>query len=311
MFQKVILILCFSMCIITACDSGKPELKIGYLQIADDPGLNSAKEGFIRALTDSGFVDGENIKIIDNNANGDLSMIISMLQSLKSQKVNMVVTNGTPCMVSAAQIITDIPIVFTVSFSPEQVGLKTTPENLHGVFDPFDTESFVSMVMKCMPSLKTVGLPFNNSEPNAEYSANKIIQSFEKVGVQVVTTSVTSANDILIAGQYLTTKRVDALVVGADNTVNLGLNALAKIAGETKTPLFVTEPFQAKKGAAVGLGVNYEQWGYLSGVKAVHLLKNGRVSPKIEAITELKLYINEEASKTQGLTIPQSIRNKY
>ncbi|MBN2264166.1 MAG: hypothetical protein JW735_14700, partial [Prolixibacteraceae bacterium] len=131
-----------------ACTQGEKKIKIGYIQITEDPVLNTAKEGLFKALADSGFIDGQNIRIIDNNANGDLSMIITILQSLQSQGVDMIITNSTPCMVSAAQIIKEIPVVFTVAFSPEQVKLKSTPENLYGVYDPYNSTDFVSLMQK-------------------------------------------------------------------------------------------------------------------------------------------------------------------
>jgi putative ABC transport system substrate-binding protein len=293
-----------------ACTQGEKKIKIGYIQITEDPVLNTAKEGLFKALADSGFIDGQNIRIIDNNANGDLSMIITILQSLQSQGVDMIITNSTPCMVSAAQIIKEIPVVFTVAFSPEQVKLKSTPENLYGVYDPYNSTDFVSLMQKFIPGLKKVGLPFNNAEANAEFSAKKLSAEFNARGIEVITANVNSPNDIINAGQYLADKNVDALLAAADNTVYLGLNALANIADEKEIPLFVTDPNQSEKGAAVGMGVNYERWGYLSGQKAVELLKGRTLNKKIEPITEMEFIINQKAATAQKLQIPQEILEK-
>lgn len=293
-----------------ACTQGEKKIKIGYLQITQDPVLDTAKAGVFKALADSGFIDGQNIRIIDNNANGDLSMVITILQSLQSQGVDLIITNSTPCMVSAAQIIKEIPVVFTVSFSPEQVKLKNTPENLYGVYDPYNSSDFVSLMQKFIPGLKKVGLPYNNAEANAEFSAKKLSAEFNARGIEVITANVNSPNDIINAGQYLADKNVDALLAAADNTVYLGLNALGRIADEKDIPLFVTDPIQAEKGAAVGMGVNYERWGYLSGQKAVELLKGRTLNTKIEPITEMEFIINQKAAAAQKLQIPQEILEK-
>jgi len=162
---------CILLATIFGCSPGERKTTIGYIQITEDEVLNKAKKGFFEALSDSGFVDGQNIKIIDNNAQGDLSMIPTILQSFKSQGVNLIVTNSTPCMLAAAQQVSDIPVVFTVAFSPEQVGMKTTPGNLNGIYDPLNAERFVSMMQECIPMLKRIGLPYNNAEANAEYAA--------------------------------------------------------------------------------------------------------------------------------------------
>jgi putative ABC transport system substrate-binding protein len=306
----IILLSLFSLGFLLSCEQGEKKLKIGYVQITEDPVLNAAKKGFFKALADSGFVDGENIKLIDNNANGDLSMVITILQSLQSQNVDMIVTNSTPCMVAAAQLVRDIPVVFTVAFSPEQVALKSTPLNLYGIYDPYDTKTFVELMKECLPGLKKVGIPYNSSEANAEYSAKMFMAEFEKNGIEVIPTLVNSTNEILTAGQYLTSRNVDAILAAADNTIYLGLNALGKIASENKTPLFVTDPIQAGKGAAIGLGVNYDRWGYLSGAKAVELLKGRNVIKRIEPITEMELIVNKTACKQQGMIVPHSIMDK-
>jgi putative tryptophan/tyrosine transport system substrate-binding protein len=292
----------------TACHPAPKKITIGYVQITQDPVLDVAKAGVFRALADSGFVNGENIKILDNNAQGDLSMINTILQTFLAQNVDLVITNSTPCMAASAQTIRKIPVVFTVAFSPEQIGMKTVPENLFGIFDPLSTEEFADVVMECIPGLKRIGIPYNNVEPNAEYSVKVLSKEFEARGIQLVTAPVTSTNDLIQAGEYLAGQHIDAMVAAADNTVYLGLPVLAKLASEKNIPLFVTDPMQTEKGASVGFGVDYDQWGYLAGLKAVEILKGRTLSLKhIEPILKNDLIINRKASDEQGLNLTDKV----
>lgn len=293
------------------CQSGPEKLTIGYVQITQDPVLDAAKSGVFRALGDSGFVDGINIKVLDNNAQGDLSMINTILQSQISQNVDLIITNSTPCMAAAAQTVRTIPVVFTVAFGPEQIGMKTVPGNLFGIYDPLKAREFVDLIQECIPGLKRVGIPYNNAEPNAEYSVKVLSGEFSSRGITLLTAAVTSPNDILQAGQYLAGQEIEAFVVAADNTVYLGLPVLAKLASEQKIPLFVADPLQAQKGAAVGFGVNYEQWGYQAGLKAVEILK-GRppVINRIEPIVNYDLIINRKACIDQGLIVPAKVADR-
>lgn len=297
--------------ILSSCQPSQRKITIGYVQITQDPVLDAAKAGVFRALADSGFVDGQNIKVIDNNAQGDLSMITTILQSLQSQNVDLIITNGTPCMTAAALTVRTTPVVFTVSFGPEQVGLKTTPDNLYGIYDPLKAAEFVDLIIACIPDLKRVGIPYNNAEPNAEYSVKVLSREFSGRGITLVTASVTSPNDMLQAGQYLTGQQIDALVAAADNTVYLGLQVLSKLAAEQKIPLFVTDPLQAGKGAAIGFGVSYDRWGYRAGLKAVEILK-GRTpfKNKIEPILNYDLIINSRACTDQGLVVPEAVSER-
>ena len=294
--------------LISSCTQKSDKLVIGYVQITPDPVLDIAKASLFQALKDSGYVDGQNITILDKNAQGDLSMIPMILQSFVSQQVDVIVTNSTPCLVAAAQMVKDIPVVFTVAFSPQQVGMKKVPANLYGVYDPLKAGPFVDIIQKCIPGLKKIGLPFNNSEPNASYSAKVFGDEFNKRGIEVINTSVNSSNDIVMAGQYLTQNNIEAMVVAADNTLYLGLNALASVANKAGIPLFVADPMQTFKGAALGYGVNYEKWGYMSGLKVVDILKKRPdKSQNIILIEDMSLIINKKAALKQGLTIPEEI----
>ncbi len=310
MKPKLLTATCFALLLYAACSQDEKKIRIGYVQITEDEVLNTAKAGVFEALKDSGFIDGQNVKIIENNAQGDLSIVVTIVQSLRSQNVDLIITNSTPCMVSAAQSVSDIPVVFTVAFSPEQVGMKTTPPNLYGIYDPLDAVNFVSMMLECLPKLKRVGLPFNNAEPNAEYSAKVFSAEFKKRGVEVVKATVNSPNDLTMVGQHLASQNIDALIAAADNTVYMGLNALARVAADSKIPLFVTDPHQARKGAAIGMGVNYRRWGYLSGLKAAEILKGHSVPERITPITDTELIINTSACEAQSLVVPPSIRGR-
>jgi|GEM_PF-515659 putative ABC transport system substrate-binding protein len=294
--------------VLNSCKQDQDKILIGYVQITPDPILDIAKENLFKALRDSGYIDGKNIRILDNNAQGDLSMIPTILQSLIAQRVDVIVTNSTPCMMAAAQIVKDIPVVFTVSFGPEQIGLKEPPDNLYGVYDSLKTNETVDILQKCIPDLKRIGLPSNNSEPNSVYSAGVFSDRFKKRGIEVVSTAVNSTNDIVLAGEALCQKNIDAIIVAADNTIYLGLNALTAVANKANIPVFVTDPMHANKGAVIGFGVNYKKWGYNSGLKVVDLLKE-RVGDqqKISIIDDYSLVINKKACDLLGLTIPQEI----
>ena len=308
---KNFILLAFGVSSLAACQPSQKKITVGYVQITQDPVLDKAKAGVFRALSDSGFIDGQNIKILDNNAQGDLSMINTILQSLLSQNVDLIITNSTPCMTAAAQVIRTIPVVFTVAFGPEQLGFKTIPANLNGIFDPLKVADFVDVMQECIPGMKRIGIPYNNAEPNAEYSVKVLSKEFSNRGIELVTAAVTSTNDIIQAGQYLAGQRIDALVAAADNTIYLGLPVLAKLASDKKIPLFVTDPLQAEKGAAIGLGVSYDQWGYQSGLKAVEILKGKPVSGnRIQPITGFELLINRKACADQGLEVPETVTSR-
>jgi putative ABC transport system substrate-binding protein len=294
-----------------ACHPTERKLTIGYIQISQDASLDTARAGVFRALADSGFVPAKEIRVLDNNAQGDLAMINTILLSLQSQRVDLVITNGTPCMIAAMNAIRNVPVVFTVAFSPGQLGIEPVPDNLYGVFDNLNPVGFADLVTECIPSLKVIGIPYNNAEANAEYAKGVMKREFESRGITVLTVPVTSTNDLMQAVQSLAGRHVQAFVSAADNTVNMGLPVLAGIASKSKIPLFVSDPPQAEKGAAIGYGCSYYSWGYRSGQKAAALLK-GTVATinRMEPNRDRDLVVNLNACANQGLTVPRSVLDK-
>ena len=67
----MLLALALALCCCFAYAEDKPI--IGIIQQMDHVALNAARDGFIQALADNGFVDGENITLDIQNGQGDQS----------------------------------------------------------------------------------------------------------------------------------------------------------------------------------------------------------------------------------------------
>ena len=67
-------------------DSNKDIKTVGITQIVEHPSLDKAREGFIRALDDNGYKDGENIKIDYQNAQNDMPTTQTIANKFISDK---------------------------------------------------------------------------------------------------------------------------------------------------------------------------------------------------------------------------------
>lgn len=305
--MRYIIIIILLSIVFFSCEESDNLPKIGIVQLAEDPVLDMARLAAIKALEDAGYIDGKNIHIDYKNAQGEISNVIMILKSFQNSNIELLITNTTPCMSAAASNIKEIPIVFTVAFGPEQIGIKA-PDNLHGYFDPLNMREFIKLINSCIPELKKIGVPYNPSEANAEYAAKRLVEACNEIGIKAITRPVNSPNDIIPAVQSLISEDVQALIATADNTTYLGLATIADLAAKSQIPLFVSDPSQVVKGAALGYGVNYEEWGKLSGEMAAEILINGKNhKPGIKPIEATRLVVNKSAAKRQGINIPDEI----
>ncbi|MBP7651782.1 ABC transporter substrate-binding protein [Candidatus Dependentiae bacterium] len=307
----IILVSIFLLIFLVSCSPKNEIPKIGIIQLLEEEQLNIATEGVKDGLKESGFFDGQNINIIQKSAQGDMSNIPLILKSFENENISLLVTNTTPCMVAAAKMVKKIPVVFTVSFSPQDAGVSAPPDNLAGFYDPFDLEPFAGLLRECVPSIRRIGLPYTSSEVNAKFAAEKIKDICAKYGIETCEIPITSINDIPNAAQALVQKKIGAFVVSADNTVYAGISGLMKTAKEFNIPIFVTDPSIVKNGATIGYGIDYYDWGLQSGKLAGSILK-GKYN-KTGMIIPYKAYrlgINEKSCKEQNIKFPESIIKK-
>ena len=94
--------------------------KIGLL----DTGLgNSFAVPFLRKLGELGYAEGKNIVIVRRSAEGDTGRLKDLAADLVAQRVDVIVTAGTPAGFAAKQATGTIPIVLGANSDPVGVGL--------------------------------------------------------------------------------------------------------------------------------------------------------------------------------------------
>jgi ABC-type uncharacterized transport system substrate-binding protein len=100
---RIIIICLISVFMFCCTQKGEKKLyTIGFVQMTEDPLLDEAQKGVIDSLKEQGFVEGKNLHIDYQNAQGGMSNIPLILRKFISDKVDMIITNTTPCMVAAA-----------------------------------------------------------------------------------------------------------------------------------------------------------------------------------------------------------------
>ena len=103
--------------------------KICISQLAEHAALDDARIGFIDGLEDEGFIEGENIIVDYQNAQGEIPTTQLIAQNLVSQKVDLIFAITTPAAQSAFNVTKDIPILFTAVTDPVEAGIAESWES--------------------------------------------------------------------------------------------------------------------------------------------------------------------------------------
>lgn len=287
-------------------------LNIGIVQYVDHVALDAAREGFIAALKDNGYVDGENIKIDLQNAQADQSNLSTISDRFVSNNVDLVLAIATPATQAIAGKTTDISILGTAVtdyVSARLVDSNDAPGgNVTGTTDMNPIKEQIDLLVQLVPDAKTVGVLYTSSEDNSILQAKLAKEAIEAKGLKYVEVTVTNSNDVQQATQSIV-DQCDAIYIPTDNVFASAMPVVHGVTAESKTPVICGESGMVNSGGLATLGINYYDLGYQTGLMGVKILK-GEAEPAtmpIEASTKFDFAINGTVAEEIGLTIPAEL----
>src|SRR5215471_9752091 len=109
-------------------DHGKRPV-IGVVQVSSLQPLDEAREGFYKALADSGYLRDVNVTFLERNAQGDIPTLSLIMREFVQQGVTQVATLSSIATQTAMKVITDRPIIFGAVANPYAINAGTSPTN--------------------------------------------------------------------------------------------------------------------------------------------------------------------------------------
>jgi len=293
-------------------DSSK-KYSIGIIQYVDHVALNSAREGFIDALKDNGYVDGENIAIDYQNAQGDQSNLSTISDRFIANKVDLVLAIATSAAQAIAGKTTEIPILGTAITDYEAAKLVNSNEepggNVTGTTDMNPVKEQIDLLVKLVPDAKTVGVLYTSNEDNSIVQAKLAKEAVENLGLNYVEVTVSNSNEVQQATQDIVEK-CDAIYIPTDNIFASSMPLVHGVTSVSKTPVICGESGMVSNGGLATLGINYYDLGYQTGLMAIKILK-GEAKPAtmpIESATKFDYAINGAVADEIGIEIPEDLK---
>ncbi len=294
-------------------ETGDPEetnVNVGILQYMEHDSLSKARDGFISELEEADYIEGENLTINYQNAQGDQANLQSMSESLIGEN-DVILSIATPAAQSLATVTQEDPILFTAVTDPVDAGLvadnKVPGGNVTGTSDMVPIEAQVALLLSLAKDAETVGIIYNSSEPNSKIQADLAQKAIEAEGLEVKTLTVTSTNDVQ---QVMTTlaQEVDAVYIPTDNTLASTMPTVGEIALEYKLPVIPGSAEMVEAGGLATYGINYEELGRQTAQMALQIIEEGAETAEmpVETSNNLELVINEEVAESLGID-PESI----
>jgi putative ABC transport system substrate-binding protein len=311
-----LLILVMAVGLLSACGK-KGAFKIGVNQLVPHAALDASYDGFIDALKDEGYIDGEKIVIDYQNAQNDQTTLNTIATKHVNDGCDLILAISTPSALATLNATKDIPILVTAVTDPADSGLVESNEapggNLSGTSDLTPVKLQIELIKKLIPTAETVGVLYSSSESNSKIQVEMAIEAAEELNLKVVEATVSSTNDIEQVVQSLV-GRVDVIYAPTDNTIASGMPTVAMVANPNGIPIICGEEGMVSKGGLATYGIDYYKLGWMTGKQAIKIIKGeaSTATMPIEYLPdeEFSLTINEEVADQLGIEIPQDLINQ-
>ncbi|PUU90104.1 MAG: ABC transporter substrate-binding protein, partial [Halanaerobium sp.] len=309
----ILFVLTFALLMFTVAQVGAQDYQIGISQFVEHPALDAAREGFIEGLAEEGFTE-DMIEFTVQNAQADFATAQSIAQQFKSNNLDLVLAIATPNAQAAANVIKNIPVLFTAVTDPVEAGIVETMEepgsNLTGTTDMNPVAQQLELIKEFIPNITDLGVLYNPGEVNSVVQVDLVKETTKEMGINLHEATVSNSSEVSLATSSLIGD-VDAIYVPTDNIIVSALPSVLNITNQNKIPVFASENGQVRQGAIATLGIDYKLLGIQTGKMAARVL-NGE-SPaemSVESSDELKLYLNTKAAENLELEIPAAVMDR-
>lgn len=270
--------------------------------------LQGLKDGLARG----GLVEGRDFVLKVLNAQGDMSTLSSIVDSVRGERVDLLMTITTNALQAAMHQAGDTRIVFTgvADAIAAGAGKSVTDHlpNVTGITTRSDFDGMAKLLREILPDVRRVGTLFTPSELNSVLYRDYLAEALKRDGIELVSVAVARSSETAEATVALCREPIDAVCQVAENTTRPGFGLIVRKATESGLPVFCFETNHIKLGATLALARDYYDSSVEAGEVAVRVLRGEKPSsiPFTNARSET-LTINPAAAAKVGLVIPPTV----
>lgn len=289
-------------------DKKKDVFRIGISQFITHQSLDATREGFVDELAKQGYVEGENIEIDLQNAQGEQRNLKTISQQL-AESSDVVLAIATPSAQSLANTTQTTPVIFSAVTDPVSAKLVESREhpggNVTGTSDQSSDaiSTQINLIKKVLPKAKTIGILYTQSEPNSVVQKDEAKRLLEEKGFTVVEKTILDSNNVKAAAESLMAE-VDMVFVPTDNIISSTMETVKQVSIKHKVPVFGGSTEMIAVGGLYNYGTNYEELGRQTARMLIRVLKGEKPENiAVELPEKLELHTNQEMAEVLGIDI--------
>jgi putative ABC transport system substrate-binding protein len=288
---------------------------IGFLNSQSAGPFSHMIAGFLRGLSESSFIEGQNIAIEYHWAEGQYERLPTLANELVRRGLAVLVaTGGEPAALAAKAATSTIPIVFVIGGDPVKIGLVASMNrpgaNVTGL--TLLTTSLdgkrLGLLKELIPNASLIAALINPDFPPSENQRRDVVDAASGVGLRTTVIMARTESDFQPAFAALLQQHADALIVCADPFFFSRREQLVALAAHHKVPAIYEVREFALGGGLMSYGVNIVELYRGAAQYTARILKGAKPTdlPVVQP-TKFDLVINLNTAKALGLTIPPGV----
>ena len=269
-------------------------------------------EAFRRGLRETGFVEGQNVRIEFRWASGQFERLPSMARELVQLPVAVLAaTGGEPAATAARDVTSTIPIVFGMAGDPIKLGLATSfnrpgrnATGVHVLSTQLEPKR-LGLLHEMVAQAKTVGVLIHTGYPAAEGQLKDLQLGCPEMHLGLRVFRISADRDIDTAFEAIAQERIGALTVASSPYFDTRRTKITALAEHYRVPAIYNFREYAELRRADELRHRYSSRPPPDRCLRRQILKGAKPGDlPIVLPTKFEFVINLRTAKAMGLDVP-------
>jgi len=290
---------------------------IGVLSSASSRDYASGLAAFRNGLRESGYVDGQNVRIEYVFANEQYDRLPGLGADLERRQVKLIVAMATPAALALKSAVTTTPIVFGMSGDPVRTGLVESLSkpggNLTGAahMNVEIAPKRIELLHEVLPAEKRLGLLVNPTNPVSQSVSTEMKSAAIALGIELEVIDAHDDEEIDRAFAGLAGLKVGGLVIGTDPFFTSRAEKMGGLSLAVKIPaIYQYREFVAGGGLMSYGGDNTDSY-YQVGLYAGRILKGEKPGNlPVQLSTKVQFFLNLKTARLLGLSVPLALSGR-
>jgi putative ABC transport system substrate-binding protein len=287
---------------------------IGYL-CAESPELFASRlKAFHEGLGEAGFVEGRNVAIDYQWAEGQYTRLPALAANLVAHNVDIVVApGGAPVALAAKAATANNAIVFEMGGDPVQLGVVDSLPRPGGNITGISSLSVdvspkrLELMHELLPTAAKLAVVANPTSPTANSQLQKLRSAAETLGVHLQVLNASTEKEFEPIFSTIA-QEAGGLVFTSDPYFAFRSEQLAEFAMKYRVPAITQSRDFPTAGGLMSYGGDFAQSHRRAGMYVGRILKGERPSDlPVQLVTKVEFIINLRAAKLLGREFSPSL----